>query len=61
MGVALLFVCRPLGLITSAYALLVIWGRMELNKHFPSDVTVGAIIGIYFGTIVGLAGRIRAR
>ena len=57
MGVALLFVCRPLGLIASAYALAVIWGRMELNKHYPSDVLIGAIVGVYFGAIVGLAGR----
>ncbi len=57
MGVALLFVCRPLGLAATGYALAVIWARMELNKHYPSDVTVGAIIGIYFGLIVGLAGR----
>jgi membrane-associated phospholipid phosphatase len=59
MGVALLFVSRPLGLLTSVYALAVIWARMELNKHYPSDVLVGAIIGIYFGSVVGLAGRAR--
>jgi membrane-associated phospholipid phosphatase len=59
MGVALLLVSRPLGLLTTAYALAVIWARMELNKHYPSDVTVGAIIGIYFGVTVGLAGRQR--
>ena len=57
MGVALLFVSRTLGLITTAYALLVVWGRMELNKHYPSDVAVGSIIGLYFGVMVGLAGR----
>jgi membrane-associated phospholipid phosphatase len=61
MGVALLLVCRPLGLIATGYALAVIWARMELNKHYPSDVAVGAIIGIYFGVIVGLAGRAGAR
>jgi membrane-associated phospholipid phosphatase len=59
MAVALLFVCRPLGFITTVYALLVMWGRMELNKHFASDVTVGAMIGMYFGTVIGSAGRQR--
>lgn len=56
-AVSLLFVCRPLGFITTAYALAVIWARMELNRHYPSDVAVGAVIGIYFGTIVGWAAR----
>jgi undecaprenyl-diphosphatase len=56
MAVALLFVCRPLGLVTLAYAFAVIWGRMELNKHYPSDVMVGSIVGLYFGVLVGAAG-----
>ena len=56
MGVALLLVCRPLGVVTLLYALAVIWGRMELNKHYPSDVIVGSMIGIYVGALVGLAG-----
>jgi len=29
---------------------------MELNKHYPSDVAVGSVIGVYFGTLIGLAG-----
>jgi membrane-associated phospholipid phosphatase len=55
MAVALLFVCRPLGMVTLAYAFAVIWGRMELNKHYPSDVMVGSIIGIYVGVLIGSA------
>jgi membrane-associated phospholipid phosphatase len=56
MGVALLLVCRPLGVLATAFALAVVWGRMELNKHFPSDVIVGSIVGIYWGVVIGLAG-----
>ncbi len=56
MAVALLFVCRPLGVVTSLYALAVIWGRMELNKHYPSDVAVGSLIGVYWGGILGTGG-----
>jgi membrane-associated phospholipid phosphatase len=59
MAVALLYVSRGLGVLTSAYALAVIWGRMELNKHYPSDVAVGSIIGIYFGALLGRAGARR--
>jgi len=59
MAVALLFVCRPLGLVTLAYAFAVIWGRMELNKHYPSDVLVGSIVGLYFGALIGFAAKRR--
>jgi undecaprenyl-diphosphatase len=57
MAVALLFVCRPLGLVTLAYAFAVIWARMELNKHYPSDVLVGSIVGLYFGVLIGSAAK----
>jgi membrane-associated phospholipid phosphatase len=59
MAVALLFVCRPLGVVTMAYAFAVIWGRMELNKHYPSDVIVGSIVGLYFGVLIGSAADSR--
>ena len=59
MAVALLMVEWRLGLVTILIAAGVIWGRMELNKHFPSDVLVGAIIGIYFGLLVGYGARLR--
>jgi membrane-associated phospholipid phosphatase len=55
MAVALLAVSRGLGVLTGAYALAVIWGRLELNKHYPSDVAVGSIIGVYFGVLIGMA------
>jgi membrane-associated phospholipid phosphatase len=57
MGLALLGMNRPLGLLATLYAFLVVWSRMELNRHFPSDVLVGSIIGIYCGVLVGAAGR----
>jgi membrane-associated phospholipid phosphatase len=56
---SLLIVDLPLGLITTAYALAVIWARMELYRHYPSDVLVGSVIGIYFGFMVGLGAKLR--
>jgi len=37
----------------------VVWARMELDRHYPSDVAVGSVIGIYFGLLVGLGARVR--
>jgi membrane-associated phospholipid phosphatase len=59
MAVALLSLCRPLGIITTIYALAVIWGRLELNKHYPSDVIVGSLVGLYFGLLIGSAAGSR--
>jgi membrane-associated phospholipid phosphatase len=56
---ALLVTDLPLGLLTTAFALAVVWARMELDRHYPSDVAVGSIIGIYFGLIVGLGAKVR--
>jgi len=49
----------PLGLLTTAVALGVVWARMELYRHYPSDVVVGSIIGIYFGLLVGFGTKVR--
>ncbi len=57
MGIALLVVDLPLGVITTCFACAVAWARMELNRHYPTDVLVGSIIGIYFGLLVGYAAR----
>ncbi len=59
MAVALLMTEWRLGILTTLIAAAVLWGRMELNKHFPSDVLVGAIIGIYFGLVVGCGAKSR--
>ena len=56
---ALLVTDLPLGLLTTAFALGVVWARMELNRHYPSDVVVGSVIGIYFGLLVGFGAKVR--
>jgi membrane-associated phospholipid phosphatase len=58
---ALLVTEWPLGLITTVFALAVVWARMELYRHYPSDVAVGTVIGIYFGLLVGLGAKLRRR
>jgi len=54
---ALLVTDLPLGLLTTAFALGVVWARMELDRHYPSDVVVGSIIGIYFGLMIGFGAK----
>jgi len=56
---ALLVTDLPLGLITTAFALGVVWARLEIYRHYPSDVIVGSLIGIYFGLMVGLGAKQR--
>lgn len=58
-AMALLVTEVRLGLLATVFALSVVWARMELNRHYPSDVVVGSIIGIYFGLMVGLGARVR--
>jgi len=55
---ALMVTDLPLGLITTAFAFAVIWARIELERHYPSDVVVGSIIGIYFGLMVGFGAKV---
>jgi undecaprenyl-diphosphatase len=59
MGIALLMAEWRLGLLTTFIAFSVVWARLELNRHYPTDVLVGAIIGIYFGLLVGYGARLR--
>jgi membrane-associated phospholipid phosphatase len=56
---ALIVTDLPLGFLTTAFALGVVWARLELDRHYPSDVVVGSIIGIYFGLMVGLGTKVR--
>jgi len=56
---ALLVTELPLGVITTVFALAVVWARMELERHYPSDVAVGSVIGIYFGLLVGFGAKVR--
>jgi len=59
MGIALLMAEWRLGLVTTLIACAVVWARMELNRHYPTDVLVGTIIGIYFGLLVGYGAKYR--
>jgi membrane-associated phospholipid phosphatase len=54
---ALLMIDRPLGIVATIYSLLVSWARMELYRHYPSDVLVGALLGSWLGLLVGCGAR----
>jgi membrane-associated phospholipid phosphatase len=56
---ALIVTDLPLGLLTTAFAISVVWARMEIYRHYPSDVVVGSIIGVYFGLMVGFGAKVR--
>jgi membrane-associated phospholipid phosphatase len=56
---ALLVTDLPLGILTTVYALGVVWARMEIYRHYPSDVTVGAMVGLYFGLMIGWGAKVR--
>ena len=43
----------PLG----AAAVAVGWSRLSTRKHFPTDVAVGAVVGIAAGTLTAVAAR----
>ena len=60
-ALALLLTEWRLGVLTTIIACGVIWARMELYRHYPSDVVVGSIIGMYFGLIVGYGAKLRRR
>ncbi len=54
---ALLIAYPPLGIPYFIIAIGIAWSRMQLNRHDPSDVTVGALLGIAVGLAFGLAAR----
>jgi len=56
---ALFVTCLPLGLATTAYALCVVWARLELYRHYPSDIVAGSILGICIGLLVGCGAKVR--
>ncbi len=56
---ALLLTEWRLGMVTMILACGVVWARMELLRHYPSDVAVGSLIGIYFGLLVGYGAKWR--
>jgi membrane-associated phospholipid phosphatase len=59
-AIALLVAHRVWGLITVAYALLVVWARLELYRHYPSDIAVGSLVGICFGLLIGYGSQVRS-
>jgi membrane-associated phospholipid phosphatase len=58
-SMSLLVTHRPWGIVTLAYALVVIWARLELYRHYPSDVVVGSMVGVCIGLLVGYGAKIR--
>jgi membrane-associated phospholipid phosphatase len=58
-AVALIVTDLPLGILTTLFAFGVIWARVELYRHYPSDVVSGAVIGIYFGLLSGYGAKVR--
>jgi membrane-associated phospholipid phosphatase len=58
-SMALLMADLPIGILTTFFSLLVIWARMELDRHYPSDVLVGSLLGIWLGLLVGCGARLR--
>jgi len=51
------FVYPPLGLPLMAGAGLVGYSRVYISNHYPSDVMVGAIIGLFFGLLFARSSR----
>jgi len=51
------FVYPPLGLPLMAGASLVGYSRIYISNHYPSDVMVGAIIGLFFGLLFARSSR----
>lgn len=54
---ALLITCPPVGIPVACGAAGVVWSRLYLNRHHPSDVFAGTWVGIIGGLIAGLASR----
>ena len=53
-----LFLVRPgPGWVALLYAFVVIWSRMELRHHFPSDILVGSVVGSMMGWLVGQGAK----
>ena len=49
---------RPgLGLVAGPLALAVAWSRAATGRHFPTDVAVGAALGVGAGAVVHAALR----
>lgn len=52
----------PGGIVAMAFSSSVAWARIYRNQHYPTDVLVGAWLGIVFGLATGLPlRRVRLR
>jgi membrane-associated phospholipid phosphatase len=56
-AMALIVTDLRLGILTTIFAIAVAWSRLELERHYPSDVAAGTVMGIYFGLLVGLGAK----
>jgi membrane-associated phospholipid phosphatase len=54
---ALLVAAPPVGIPVLICACGVVWSRLELDCHYPSDVLVGSYFGLVFGLVFGFAAR----
>lgn len=54
---ALVMTLPPIGVPALAGAVVVSWSRMQLNKHHPTDLLTGGVVGILWGWCFGRAGR----
>jgi undecaprenyl-diphosphatase len=58
---ALVPLAPPLLIPAAAYTAGMAWSRMQLDRHYPSDVLWGAILGATVGLAVGTSIRDRRR
>lgn len=58
---ALVITAPPIGIPVACGAAAVVWSRLYLERHHPSDVFAGSWIGVLGGLIVGLASRYHHR
>lgn len=54
-ALAVAFPPAALPALTAAGAIA--WSRLSLNRHYPSDIWMGGMIGIFFGVLFGAAAR----
>lgn len=58
---ALIITAPPVGIPLACGAAAVVWSRMYLERHHPSDIFAGSWIGILGGLIAGLGCRYSSR
>ena len=61
IATCLWFVSRPLGTVFGLFSAFAVLGRVYLGIHYPSDIFVGALIGIASALIINRAVILRRR